>query len=377
VRPAAPPPPPPPAPPRRRRGRIAAAIAAGVLLVAAVSTSTVLLLTDDDGATEAAAPLSVSGGGTKETRINQIYERVQAGVVSVAVAQGASGEASGTGFVVDSEGTIVTNDHVVEGADAVRVRFEDGGPLVPARVVGTDPSTDIAVVRVDPDRATLRPLTFADSDGVEVGDNAIAIGFPLGLDRTATAGIVSGLDRTIQAPNGYSIDNVIQTDAPINPGNSGGPLLDDRGRVIGVNSQIATAGSRGNVGIGFAVPSNTVRKVVPRLERGQSIRRAYLGVSTVEAPSGEGARVAQITPGSPAERAGLRAGNALTGIGGDVITEVDGKRVRSPDDLSGVIGAKKPGDDVTLTVRRGGREREVEATLTDRPATAPSASGSP
>ena len=374
ARPAPPPPPPPAGPPRRRWGRLAAAIGAALVTVAAVTTALVLLLTDGGSRPEAAAPLAVNGGGTKETRINQIYDRVQAGVVSIAVSQGTSGEASGSGFVVDADGTIVTNDHVVEGASDVKVRFDDNGALVPARVIGTDPSTDIAVIRVDPDRAALKPLTFADSDGVEVGDNAIAIGFPLGLDRTATAGIVSGLDRTIQAPNGYSIDHVIQTDAPINPGNSGGPLLDDRGRVIGVNSQIATAGSRGNVGIGFAVPANTVRDVVPRLERGQTIRRAYLGVSTTETANGSGAQVAQITPGSPAEKAGLKAGNPITAAGGDVITKVDGRPVRTPEDLSAAVGGREPGDRVKLSVRRDGREREVEATLTDRPATAPNQS---
>ncbi len=297
--------------------------------------------------------------------------------MSIQVATGGGG-ATGSGFVIAGDGTIVTNDHVVENANAVKVRFDDSSQPVTARVVGSDPSSDLAVLKVDPGNApALHPLTLADSGKVRVGDNAIAIGFPLGLDRTATAGIVSGLGRTIQAPNNFTIDNVIQTDAPINPGNSGGPLLDDRGRVIGINSQIATAGSQGNVGIGFAVPSNTVRDVVPRIGQGQKIRRAYLGVSTTDSAGAPGARVAQVTPGGPAEHAGLQSGSALTGTGGDVIVAIDGKAVATPDDLSGIIGALKPGDKAKVAFLRGGRRRSVQVTLADRPRSAPSASSSP
>ena len=373
TRPMAPPPPPPPPPPRRRRGRgFVAAVVAGTIAVAALTSGAVVLLTGGDGGdTKAFAPLPFSKSGTKETRINQIYERVNSGVVSIKVTT-ASGGGSGSGFVVSGDGTIVTNDHVVEDAKTVRVTFDDKGPSVNARVVGTDPSSDVAVLHVDPSKATLRPLTFADSSKVAVGDNAVAIGYPLGLDRTATAGIVSGLGRTIQAPNGFTIDNVIQTDAPINPGNSGGPLLDDRGRVIGINSQIATAGSQGSVGIGFAVPSNTVRKVVPRLERGQSIKRAYLGVSTGPTPTGRGARVGSVTPNGPAEKAGLRAGSSTTGNGGDTILSVDGTPVTGPDDLSSQIAAKKPGDVVKLIIERDGQRQTVSVTLGDRPQNAPS-----
>jgi putative serine protease PepD len=378
TRPVAAPPPPPPPPPRRRGRGFIAAVVAGTVAVAALTSGAVVLLTDGAGGsrTKAAAPLPVSKSGTKETRINQIYERVNAGVVSIKVTTG-SGGGSGSGFVVDGEGTIVTNDHVVEDARTVKVTFDDKGPSIDARVVGTDPSSDVAVLHVDPSKATLHPLTFADSSKVAVGDNAVAIGYPLGLDRTATAGIVSGLGRTIQAPNGFTIDNVIQTDAPINPGNSGGPLLDDRGRVIGINSQIATAGSNGSVGIGFAVPANTVRKVVPRLERGQHIRRAYLGVSTSETPNGIGARVGTVTPGGPGEKAGLRAGSSLTGNGGDTILSVDGKAITGPDDLSSRIAAHQPGDVVKLEVERGGSRQTVDVTLGDRPANAPSSSTSP
>ena len=182
---------------------------------------------------------------------------------------------------MDRSGTIATNAHVVGSADDATVRFGENGERIPARVLGRDPSSDLAVLRIDPDRAgNPAPLALADSDSVRVGDSVVAVGNPFGLDRTATAGIVSALGREIQAPNGFQIDDVIQTDAAINPGNSGGPLVDARGRVIGVNSQIASSGGGGNVGVGFAVPSNEVRDVIPRLARGQSIERAWIGVST-------------------------------------------------------------------------------------------------
>ncbi len=243
-------------------------------------------------------------------------------------------------------------------------------------MLGTDESVDLAVVKVDPGQAPkLRPLTLGDSDRVQVGDAAIAIGYPLGLDRTVTSGIVSGLGREIQAPNGFSIDKVIQTDAPINPGNSGGPLLDAKGRVIGVNSQIATAGGgSGNVGIGFAVPVNTVREVVPKLEAGQTVKRAYLGVSTSDPITGSGALVQQVTPGGPAERAGLRAATSATGEGGDVIVAVDGKPVVTPDDVVAAVGARQPGDRVTLEVLRDGQRVSLDATLGERPQSASSPS---
>ena len=206
-----------------------------------------------------------------------VYASASPAVVSIR-----AGSATGTGFLIDRDGRVVTNAHVVEGNDRVEVRFGADSDSIEGQVRGTDPSSDLAVVEIDPGKvpAGVTPLRLADSRDVQVGDVAIAIGNPFGLDRTATEGIVSGVGREIQAPNGFSIDSVIQTDAPINPGNSGGPLLDESGRVIGVNSQIETGGSQGNVGIGFAVPSNTVREVVPALTRGEQIERAYLGVQT-------------------------------------------------------------------------------------------------
>jgi putative serine protease PepD len=269
--------------------------------------------------------------------------------------------------VINADGTIVTNAHVVGDASHVRVRYDDKGNSIDAQVVGTDPSSDLAVLRPGSGAPKRPPLTLANSDQVRVGDEAIAIGYPLGLDRTATAGIVSGLGREIQAPNGFQIDQVIQTDAPINPGNSGGPLLDARGRVIGINSQIATAGSQGNVGIGFAVPSNTIRKVVPQLEAGKPISRPYLGVSTSTPLTGTGALVRQVNPGGPAERSGLQPASDPSGRDGDRIVSVDGKPVSGPDDVSSAIAGRRPGDTVTLEVENGGSRRSVTVTLGQRP----------
>ncbi|HVL97213.1 MAG TPA: trypsin-like peptidase domain-containing protein [Solirubrobacteraceae bacterium] len=364
-------PPAPPPPPRRRRGRAAlVAAAAALVLGGAVVAGT--QLDGDSPASEAAGVLPAAGGRPGETRINQIYARASRGVVSVQVTEG-SGQSSGTGFVIDADGTIVTNAHVVGSASNVRVRFDDNGRPVTAEVVGRDVSTDLAILRVNPRSAgTLHPLPLADSDDVKVGDAAVAIGYPLGLDKTATAGIVSGLGRQIEAPNGFSIDKVIQTDAPINPGNSGGPLIDARGRVIGVNSQIATAGGgNGSVGIGFAVPSNTVRDVVPKLKSGQAIRRPFLGVSTSPSPDGRGAVVRTVTPGGPASQAGLRPSASPLGTDGDVIVAIDGTAISDPDDVAAAVNGHEVGDEIRVTVRRGRDEVTLTVRLAQRPERAP------
>jgi putative serine protease PepD len=355
-----------PAAPPRSRSPLIPALAGGA--VSAVIVSAVLLGTGlvdgaPDSSTTTVAPLPASTSGQAASppangSVGAIYATASRGVVSVQTSSG-----SGTGFVVDSDGTIVTNSHVVGTSNQVRVRFGDSGRALRAEVLGSDPSVDIAVLHVDPSQTgKLYPLTLADSDQVKVGDTAVAIGNPLGLDRTATSGIVSGIGREIQAPNGFQIDKVIQTDAPINPGNSGGPLLDSRGRVIGVNSQIATAGAgSGNIGIGFAVPSNTVRQVVPQLKSGGSVQHAYLGVSTAPALSG-GAEVGNVNAGSPAERAGVQIG--------DVVTEVDGQRVNDPADIATAIADNKPGDRISMRVQRNGQERALDVTLGNRPARA-------
>ena len=362
---------PPPDPPGRRR--LVVAIVVVAVLFGAIATAIPLLdRADGEAAPRAAAPLPVSSGSAGDSRVKQIYAQAGRGVVNVQAAGGGSA-ASGTGFLIDADGTIVTNAHVVEGAQRAQVRVDEAASPIAAEVVGSDPSTDLAVLRADPaDVATLTPLTLADSDAVAVGDTAVAIGYPLGLDRTATAGIVSGLGRSIEAPNGFSIDEVIQTDAPINPGNSGGPLLDARGRVIGVNSQIATAGGGGgNVGIGFAVPSNTVREVVPQLLSGGTIDRAYLGVSTSESPDGRGAVVREVSAGGPAERAGLQAAASITGADGDVIVAIEGSSITGPQDVADAIAGREPGDRVEVRVRRDGSEQTLEVELGRRPQSVP------
>ena len=347
---ALPPEEPPPAdPPRRSRRRIVLGVAALVTAVAALGFSLAAFLSDESGNEVVGAD---GGRPLPDTQIGRVYDAAGPAVVSVQ-----AGPASGTGFVVDGDGTIVTNAHVVSTATSAQVRFNDTGRLLEAEVLGADASSDLAVLRVDPGSAgRLRALRFANSDRVDVGDAVVAIGHPFGLDRTATAGIVSGVGRSIEAPDGFQIDDAIQTDAPINPGNSGGPLLDARGRVVGVNSQIATTGG-GNVGIGFAVSANTVREVLPRLSRGEPIERPYLGVSTSLAQ--RGADIQAVEPGGPAARAGLRAG--------DVIVSVDGETVREPDEVSEAVSEHEPGDEIVVEVLRDGERRTIRVELAKRP----------
>lgn len=311
----------------------------------------------------------VSGGGGGGGAIRAAYEATHDGVVRVSTSSG-----NGTGWVYDDRGTIVTNNHVVSGAgNSIKVRFGDRGEDVPAKLLGTDVSSDLAVLRVDPKSVKkLVPLPLADSDKVQTGDSVIAIGYPLGLDQTVTAGIISGLGRQISAQNNFSIDKVLQTDAPINPGNSGGPLLDLKGRVVGVNSQIATTGAGGgSVGIGFAIPSNTVRSAVPRLENGKSVQHAYLGVQMGDSPGIKGAVVGVVTPGGPAARAGLKAVSPSFKAGdtpnGDVITQIDDQVIERADDVTRAINDHKPGDTIKVQVQRNGQKKTVDVTLTDRP----------
>jgi putative serine protease PepD len=337
----------PPERPRRWLPLAGLAVALVALGLAAVA------LLDGGGSDEAGVLPAAGGGRLAPTQIGRVYDSAGPGVVSVQ-----AGPAGGTGFVVRRDGTIVTNAHVVAGAETAQVRFGDSGALVEAEVLGADTGSDLAVLRVDPGSVgRLRPLPLANSERVRVGDAVVAIGHPFGLDRTATAGIVSGVGREIRAPDGFQIDEVIQTDAPINPGNSGGPLLDARGRVVGVNSQIATGGGGGNVGIGFAVPSNTVREVLPTLSAGQRVERPYLGVTT--APHREGAEIQEVTPDSPAESAGL--------IPGDIITGIDGRPVRDPDDVADAIKGLEPGDDIEVEADRDGEQRSFDVELEARP----------
>jgi S1-C subfamily serine protease len=326
--------------------------------------------------------------------VADIYRRTAPGVVFVTarvVTRGDSpfgyplqqqGLATGSGFVLDRRGYILTNAHVVEGTRTASIRFEEGGDLVDAKVVGRDLSTDIAVLKVDPGDTRLRPLTLGNSNRVRVGDPAIAIGNPFGYDRTVTTGIISAIQRQIQAPNGFTIGHVIQTDASINPGNSGGPLLNARGHVIGINSQIATAGSRGSVGIGFAVPINTAKNVIPQLERNGRIVHAYLGVTTypltkelaaaVNLKIDRGALVQDVSPGGPADRGGLRGGKVHTDqgviLGGDVIVELDDEPVTKPDDIAAAISDNRPGQTVEIKFYRDNQLETKQVKLGTRPA---------
>jgi S1-C subfamily serine protease len=352
---------------------------------------------DESSPSQVAAPAAIAqpaSDSNEGTSVHEIYERDAEGVAFISAQVVQSSEsvfgfpqqqqstATGSGFLIDDEGHIITNAHVVDGAKSVTVQLGDGDPQ-DAEIVGADPSTDIAVLKVD-DTQGVNPLPLGDSSNVQVGDPVVAIGNPFGLDRTVTTGIVSALQRQIQAPNGFSISDVIQTDAAINPGNSGGPLIDAAGQVIGINSQIESQ-SGGNVGIGFAVPIKTAADVVSQLEDGGEIHRAYLGITggditpdiaqALNLPVDQGVLVEQVLNGGPADDAGINGatGQATIGgqtvpIGGDIITEVDGKEVTGMDEVISAVNAHQPGDELTLTVSREGQPRDVSVKLGDRPA---------
>jgi S1-C subfamily serine protease len=291
--------------------------------------------------------------------------------------------ASGSGFVIDEQGRIVTNAHVVAGAEEITVTLSEDSDSLDAKVIGRDPSTDIAVLEVDASEDELEPLELADSSQVKVGDAVVAIGNPFGLDRTATAGIVSALQREIPSLSGFTITDVIQTDAPINPGNSGGPLLDAAGRVVGVNSQIESPAG-GNVGIGFAVPINTARDVAEQLIDDGQAEHAFLGLAgadldarladVLNLDTEQGVLVQEVVPDGPADRAGLEGGSAEARIddrtvqaGGDLIVAIEGETVSEMADVISAVDSRKPGDEVELTVLREGQERKLTVTLGDRP----------
>lgn len=312
--------------------------------------------------------------------INRIYRREGRSVYFVQ-SSGPNGAGTGTAWLYDDKGHLVTNEHVISGGTEVALRIGDND-LVPVKVVGEDASTDLAVLQADP-RALDGgdPLRLGDASKVFVGQPVVAIGNPFGLEGTVTSGIVSARSRVLQAPNGYPITNAIQTDAAINPGNSGGPLVDFEGRVIGVNSQIATGGAGQSAGIGFAVPVDTVKRIADQLIAEGRVDRAYLGVNTVgltpelarrlNTTVQTGALILEVAPDSPAARGGLRGAgsDAATGAivaGGDVITSIDGQKVAGPDDVAQVVGAKRSGQTVKLTYARGGSERTVEIKLSSQ-----------
>ncbi|MGC1165747.1 MAG: trypsin-like peptidase domain-containing protein [Solirubrobacterales bacterium] len=370
------------------------AIAAGWIQSEGGSTTTV--------AAPLAAPVVDKSSGDGDTNVvNQIYRQAGDGVAFIQAevptqeAQAFSpfgepeseggGTATGSGFLIDAEGHLLTNSHVVEGADEIQVKLGDSDKAYPAKVVGTDPATDVALLDVEAPAGDLHPLALGSSAKMEVGDPVVAIGNPFGLDRTVTSGIVSALQRQIEAPNGYSITNVIQTDAAINPGNSGGPLINASGEVIGINSQIATGGGGGgNVGIGFAVPIDTVRDELHQLETTGEVDHAFIGIQggtitpdlakAINLPVSEGVIVQSVVEGGPADEAGIEGGNtsatidgAEVRLGGDVITRMNGEKLAEMDDLIETINEAQPGDELELTILRDGSTKTVTVTLGERP----------
>ena len=372
---------------------IGAGVGAGTYAaVGGGSKTTTKIVSQPTAASSSSSSSSSSTLTSQQSQLSagEIYERDSRSVVEITVTQNSNGgffgqpsgtsEAQGSGFVYDTQGDIVTDQHVVAGASSVSVKFPNGATYK-ATVVGTDASSDLAVIKVNAPSSLLHPLALGDSSSVAVGDGVVAIGSPFGLANTVTSGIVSALHRDITAPNNFTITNTIQTDAAINHGNSGGVLLNMAGDVIGVTAQIDSE-SGGNDGVGFAIPSNTVRSVVSQLIGGGSVQRAYLGVHIQTIPSDAasqlkvpaGAEVTSVVSGSPAAKAGLKAGQGSKIVngqqyatGGDVVTRVDGREVTSADELQTLVADKKPGTKVTLTIVRSGSTKSITVTLGTRP----------
>ena len=398
----------PPRPPLSERLAVAArnpfvaALLGGLVVLIAGVIAVAAGWLGEDKTTVVQSPVVTGGGNSDEGQgltVNEIYKRDAPGVVFISaevttqqtspfgLPQQQRGQATGSGFVTDEDGHVLTNAHVVEGASKIEVQFEDK-KTVDAKLLGSDPSTDVALLKVNAGKKVLKPLSFGDSSKVEVGDPVVAIGNPFGLDRTVTTGIISALQRKLEAPNGFTIDHVIQTDAAINPGNSGGPLLDSLGRVIGINSQITTGGGGGgSVGIGFAVPINTAKKIADQLKEKGSVEHAFLGITGISItksmaenlnlPTDQGVLIQRAT--GPARKAGVKGGDTQVSIGGadillggDVLVGIDGKKVESMEDVIRVVDSKKPGDEVTLELRRGEQKRTVKVKLGNRPASAQS-----
>ena len=365
---------------------IAGAVAGGIiaLVIAGGSTSNssrTVTTTVERPAQQAALPASFSGA--KGMSINQIYRSASPGVVDIIVTQQSSGSglgglfgggggqaqptaAEGAGVVYDTKGDILTDEHVVAGATSVKVNFQDG-KRYSAKVLGTDPSTDVGVIHVNAPVSELHPIPLANSTEAQVGDPVVAIGSPFSLPETTTAGIVSQTGRSITAPNNYSIPNAIQTDAPINPGNSGGPLLDAGGRVLGLNDQIETnnstaSGQGSSSGVGFAIPANTVSRIAGAILAGHPVKHAYVGVE-LSGISSSGAQIASVQSGGPGAAAGLKAG--------DLITAVNGQPITSTDKFIAMVDDDTPGQTVTITVKRGSRRMNIKVKLGTRPASSP------
>jgi putative serine protease PepD len=361
---------------------IGGAVAGGViaLVIASGSNSTRSVTTtviQQGSAQSEPTAIRTTGGMT----INQIYKSASPGVVDILVTSqsqspslgffGGGGttqksEGEGAGVVYNTNGDILTDEHVVAGATSVKVTFQDG-QTAPAKVLGSDPSTDVGVIKVNVPASELHPIPLANSNDAEVGDPVVAIGSPFSLPETTTAGIVSQTGRSIQAPNQYTIPNAIQTDAAINPGNSGGPLLNADAQVLGLNDQIETnnttaSGEGSSSGVGFATPINADARVANEIIAGKTVQHAYVGVELSGISAG-GAQISVVQPGTPATAAGLESG--------DLITAIDSHQVTSTDQFIATIDNYSPGQTVTLTVKRAGQIKQIKVHLGVRPAASP------
>jgi putative serine protease PepD len=371
---------------------IGGAIAGGVIALIIASgttgntTTTVYQLSGATGTSASSTSEPASIKSTGGMTINQIYRAASPGVVDILVTSqsqnpslgffgGGGGnqtqQGEGAGVVYNKQGYILTDEHVVANATSVKVTFNNG-QKVSAKVIGTDPSTDVGVIKVDVPPSELHPIPLGNSDAPQVGDPVVAIGSPFSLPETTTAGIVSQTGRSITAPNNYTIPGAIQTDAPINPGNSGGPLLNAEAQVIGLNDQIETnnttqSGQGSSSGVGFATPINTDAKVANDIIAGKQVQHAYVGVELSGRSSG-GAQVSSVQPNSPATAAGLQQG--------DLITAIDAKTVSTTDQFIATIDNDSPGQTVTLTVTRSGQSKQVQVKLGVRPSSSPNATGS-
>jgi putative serine protease PepD len=351
---------------------------AGALIAVALAGGTTKTTTTTVIQSTSGVPATLSA--PRSLTINKMYQQDGPGVVDIRVtAQTNSGgfgffgggsqqtEGEGAGVVYNKSGDILTDEHVVAGATSVTVTFQDG-KKVPAKVVGSDPSTDVGVIHVNVPSSELHPIGFADSSAAQVGDPVVAIGSPFSLPETVTAGIVSAVGRSITAPNNYTITGAIQTDAAINPGNSGGPLLDGNGQVLGLSDQIETnnstaSGQGSSSGVGFAVPSNTVAHIANEIIAGQPVRHAYVGVFLNSSSTG-GAGITSVQPGSPASRAGLQRN--------DLVTAIDGKTVSSTEQFIETVDTYNPGQTINLTIQRQGSTKHISLTLGTRPQSQPS-----
>jgi putative serine protease PepD len=372
-------------PPPARRSRVTAAALALAAVLGALVLAGVLALAGAFGSsTTVVRGTSAAGPSAGGSALNPaaLYASAAPGVVDITsrstttapagpfgAPRKAQATATGTGFVVDGQGHIVTADHVVQGASSVTVSFQDGVTRT-AKVLGGDTATDVAVLSVDPSGLQLHPLPLGSVSGMRIGDPLAVIGDPFDYHRSLSAGLLSGLDRTIQAPNGFTIAHAVQTDAAMNPGNSGGPVLNARGQVIGVADQIATGGSGADssTGVGFAVPIDIAKSELAQLESGSAPGHAYLGVSADDASGtggSTGARIAAVAPGSPAAHAGIKRGDVIVALGATHITGVN--------DLVTAAAGHKPGDRVTVTVVRAGKRLNLSATLAKEPASATNA----